>query len=226
MDGVCAPQAINLWMSSSTCKCRCEKSVLQVVPMLTCHVVNLFCLLCYSVSDSDGDTDCEPIPYPRCDSSLSTGGRHKQLTQSGKCADDSYCDTVCPVAGGSIDPASGLCLCRKVDPVDTVSHASARLISLKRCVYWLCCGYRPQICDSECIGSMPSLELRADGTLVVQDPTNTTSANVTLEDIAGYIGELTCSIDTCNVYSMAARAEGYAGQYWCSKRARASANLS
>lgn len=168
---------------------------------------------CHSVSDSDGDADCEPIPYPRCDSSLSAGERQKQLTQSGKCADDSYCDTVCPVAGGSIDPASGLCLCRKVDPLDTVrpfgACASSRWSARADWRSGVDC---PQICDSRCIASMPSLELRADGGVAVHDPTNTTSANVTLEDIAGYIGELTCPSSACNVYSMAARPEGYVGE--------------
>ncbi|CAM9294549.1 unnamed protein product, partial [Choristocarpus tenellus] len=71
------------------------------------------------VSDLDGEVDCQPIVYDRCDTGEALGA-------NGECISDSGCYTSCGSAGGTLTTNLGVCECNGMQSLDVVCDTACR----------------------------------------------------------------------------------------------------
>jgi hypothetical protein len=92
------------------------------------------------LSEADGDQDCQPAVYDRCDD-----GTYRTPT-TGECVEeDLYCVEVCGELGGEMSPLLGTCQCYNIT---TLAEA----------------------CDSDCRAQLATVMCNSDGEMALSDP--------------------------------------------------------
>jgi hypothetical protein len=111
-------------------------------------------------SDKSGTTDCSEEIFGRC-----ADGEIRN--QDGDCVSKSDCNSYCD-GDGSYDIGSGMCLCDKVDDVNTV-------------------------CNAHCRSSAPKAYITVTGHIRIEDPETGETSLLLQEDMAGYSGSISCT---------------------------------